>query len=207
MAAQVLEVGAEDVAGEAALGALPQGPGIASALQIGPDGAHDRVVEGDQRFVDAEAGAVVLEGVRLAGDQAALLQDGEGVSEVTGFAAQVRGDASSVGVARRDGGEHRVVEGGVVEFGLVGEKVAGFAEQRAGGGEDRAQHPRVEVLGAGRGVVAGELATVSGGAADDRVDPQSGDRIIDPPEFGGQLVIEGGHDEFEAGPPAQGRVA
>ena len=83
MSADLLEMRSEHVAGEAALAALPQAAGVPGVLQIGPDRPHDGVVEGDQRFGDPERAAVLSEGVRLPGDQSAVLQDVQRVGEVT----------------------------------------------------------------------------------------------------------------------------
>jgi hypothetical protein len=100
-----------------------------------------------------------------------------------------------------------MVERDVVQLRLIGEQVTGLAEQRAGGRQHGAQHPGVEVVRIGRGVVADELAAVRGSAAHDGVDLECGERVGHAPELGGQLVIEGRHDELEARPSAQGRVA
>jgi hypothetical protein len=157
-------------------------------LQVGPDGVRHRVIEGHERFGDTETGAVVLERVRFAGDQSAVLQHGEGVGEVAGLAAEAGGDATAARVTRRDRRQDGVVEAGVAQLGLVGEEVARLAGDRAGRGEDRPHHPVVEVVRVRRGVIASELPAVGGGAADDRVDLHGGGRVVDSPELRGQLV-------------------
>src|ERR1700754_4161236 len=50
--AQLLEVRAEDAGCEAWLAPLPQARGVPGVRQVGPDWAHHRVVEGDQRLGD-----------------------------------------------------------------------------------------------------------------------------------------------------------
>lgn len=125
---------AEDVGAVTVAAAFPEAGGVAGVLQVGPDRAHDGVVEGDQRLGDAETGAVVLEGVRLAGDEPAILQDGERVGEIAGLAAEIGGNAATAGVSRRDRAEHRVVEARVVQLGLLAQQHPSFPEQRAAGG-------------------------------------------------------------------------
>jgi hypothetical protein len=44
---------------------------------------------------------------------------------------------------------HQPTKRGAVEFGLLGEQVAGFAEERAGGVEDGAGDPGVDVVRSG----------------------------------------------------------
>jgi len=200
--AEGFEVGAEDLAAEGGLGALPDGGGAAGTFEVAPVGAHDGVVEGDEGFGDAVGGAVAAEGVGFVADETHVFEDVEGVGEVGGFAAEVVGDAAACGVAVGDGGQDGVVERGVMEVGLFGEEVAGFAEEGAGGVEDGAGDPVVEVVGAGRGVALGEFAAVSGGAADDGVGEGGGMRVGDVPELGGKAVVQGGDHELEAGSAA-----
>src|ERR1017187_5945890 len=90
--ADLLEMRAEHVAGETALAALPQAAGVPGVLEIGPDGPHHGVVEGDQRLRDPECRAVLLERVWLAEDKAAVLQDVQRMREFARFAPYVRAD-------------------------------------------------------------------------------------------------------------------
>ncbi|WP_219668540.1 hypothetical protein [Streptomyces bambusae] len=100
-----------------------------------------------------------------------------------------------------------MIEGDVVEFGFLRQEVAGFAEEGAGGVEDGAGDPVVEVVRSLRGVALGEFAAVSGGASHDGIGHQGGARVGDLPELGGEPEVQGGDDEFEPGATAQRGVA
>ncbi|MBS2965379.1 hypothetical protein KGA66_20175, partial [Actinocrinis puniceicyclus] len=100
-----------------------------------------------------------------------------------------------------------VVEGGVAQVGFLGQQVAGFAEQGPGGVQDGAGNPGVEVVGTRGGVALGEFAAVGGSAPENGVREGCGVRVGDAPEFGGEAVVEGRDDQFQAGVPAQRGVA
>jgi hypothetical protein len=82
LAADVLEVRADYLAVECMLRAPPDLGGTAGAFQVAPGRAHDRVVEGQQRFCDPVCRPVFLEGFRLMGDESGVVQDAEWVCQV-----------------------------------------------------------------------------------------------------------------------------
>ncbi len=79
------------------------------------------MIEGQERFGDPEVGPVVPEDIGFTGDHAAVLEDGQRMCQVTGFAAQVGGDAAAAAVAGRDRREHRMVQTRVAQVRFVGE--------------------------------------------------------------------------------------
>ena len=128
------------------------------------------------------------------------------MGQVAGLPADIAGDAAAGGIAVRDGGQDRMVEPHVLQFGLGGEQVARLPEQRAGPVQHRPLDPAIEVAGIGWRVVPGELTPVGGRAADDRVHLDREHRVGDIPELRGQLVVECRDDKFKPGPSAQWRV-
>ena len=163
LAADLLEVRPHHLAVEGVLRVTPHLGGAARAFQVTPSRAHDRVVEGQQRFGDPVRRPVLLEGFRLVGDEPGVMQHAERMCQVRGLALQVAGNAAAAGVAVGDRREHRVVERGVAHVGFLGEDVTRLTEQRPAGIEYRPAHPRVEIAGAGRDVVLGELPAVGRG--------------------------------------------
>lgn len=103
------------------------------------------------------------------------------MSRVTGFAPEEGRDAAPMRVAGGDGGQDGVVEARIPQIGFVGEQIAGLPEKRAGRGQHGPDHPGVEVVRTGRGVVTGELAAVRRGAAHDGVGHQRGGVVLDAP--------------------------
>ena len=79
---QLLEVAAEHVRGETRLAPLPEPPWVSCVCQVRPDGAHHRVVEGDERLGDLVHGPVLAEGVGSPPDQATVHENVERVSQV-----------------------------------------------------------------------------------------------------------------------------
>ena len=202
MPADLLEVRPEHAAREPALAALPQAAGVPGVLEIGPDGAHHRVVEGNQRLRDPERAAVFLEHIWLANDQTAVLQDVQRVREVTRFPPDVRGDAAPGAVAFRDGGEHRAIQADVPQVGFIRQQVTRLTEQGTGRVKDGPRDPAVEVVRSRGCIVAHELSPVRGGAPRDGVHLDGQHRVLDAPELGGEPVIQRRDDQFQARPAA-----
>ncbi len=203
--AELLEMGAEDLRGEARAGVTPDRGGPAT-FQEPPAGPHDDLVEDDQRLGDPVHRPALAEQVLLPAQQPAILQDTQVVGDVGGLPADVARDAAAgVGTAG-DSGEHRVVHRRIADAGLLVEQVAGLPEQRAARVEDRAQHPVVEVAGTGGDVVVDEPA-IGRGAADDGVLRDRQPRIRDAPKLSRQRVLERVDHDFQVRPAAQRRAA
>lgn len=109
-----------------------------------------------------------------------------------GVALAAEGGADLAGSARAlcDGGEDVVVQGVLGDAGVFAQQMLGFR-----GGVDRPArieqgpcHPRVEV---GVGIRAAGEGTVTSGAAQDRVDPERGEGIVDLPEPPAHTEVEG----------------
>ena len=174
--------------------------------QVGPDRAHHRVVEGDQRLGDLVGRVVGAERVRLPADQTAAHQDVERMGQVAGLPTDVAADAAPGGVAVGDGGQDRMVKPHVMQFGLGGEQVARLPEQRACRVQHRPLDPPIEVVRIGGHVIPSELTPVGRRAADDRVHLDGEHRVRDVPELRRQLVIKRRDEELKPGPSAQWRV-
>lgn len=84
----VLEVRSEDVPDEPALAALPQSGGVACMFQVRPDGTHDGVIKGHERFIDPEQSSIVLERVGLLGDEPAVFKNVERMGQVSGLTTE-----------------------------------------------------------------------------------------------------------------------
>ncbi|WP_405388513.1 hypothetical protein OG596_11415 [Streptomyces sp. NBC_01102] len=63
--ADLFEVRAEGVAGEAPTAGLPDAGGVAGTFELVPDRAHDGVAEGDERLGHAVGGPVLVEDVGI----------------------------------------------------------------------------------------------------------------------------------------------
>ena len=181
--------------------------GAEPGFQVSPARPHDRLVERDERLGDVITGPPGPEDIGLPGYEAGVLQHVERVRDVGRLTADVAGDAAPRLVTGGDRGQDRMVERRIPDVRLLGEEVPCLAEQRAVGVEHRPHDPVVEVIRAGRSIVADELPTVGRRAADDRVQARGEPRITQPPEPGRVTVAERLDDHLQAGPPAQRRVA
>ncbi len=101
--AGLLEVRTEDIADEPASAGAPDPVRASGALQLVPHRPHDRVIEANQRFGDAEGGPVVPEDVGISEQQSYILEHIQGVGDIGSFSFQVIGDsaASRVPVGHR----------------------------------------------------------------------------------------------------------
>jgi hypothetical protein len=89
---------AQDAAREPVLATFPNLAGARAAHELRPERPHDRVVERQQRLVDAEVSPVSAKRIALAHDQAGVFEDGQGMRELVAFPAHVPGDAPAAGI-------------------------------------------------------------------------------------------------------------
>ncbi|MEU8358462.1 hypothetical protein AB0C27_20855 [Nonomuraea sp. NPDC048882] len=207
VAADLFEVRAEDIADETAAAGLPDSIRAAGPFQLVPDGPHDRVVEGDQRFRDAVSRAVLPEDIGVSVEQPSVFEDIDRVCDIRRLAFEITGHATASGVPIGHRSQDGQVQSGVAEVRFLSKEITRLAKERRLWIEDRTDDPVIEIRQVRRGVAAGELTPVSGRTTDDRIDHESQTRIGDLPELGGQAMIERANDQFQTGPTAQRRIA
>ncbi len=167
-------------------------------------GAHDGVLERQQRLRDPQPGQLRAQHVGFAVQQRPVPEQRQRVGHLAQRGAHPVRDAARGAGTEGDGGEHGVAQPAVPAVGGLVHQPGGLVEERGAGVQHGPAHPGVEVVRSGRDAVRDEGVPVRGRPADHGVHPQREPRVVQTPEPGRLPVPEGPHGHVQGDELPQG---